>query len=88
MADRKTVRDPKRSAIAPLAGMKIARLRRYEVSEMLMAGALTPKSLAMVGRAVASTVASSCSMNIALATISATTRKFGAARLTGAAWNI
>ncbi|MBN8949371.1 MULTISPECIES: hypothetical protein [unclassified Rhizobium] len=27
-------------------------------------------------------------MNIALATISATTRKFGAARLTWAAWNI
>ena len=28
MAERKTVRDPKRSAMAPLAGMKIARLRR------------------------------------------------------------
>ena len=41
---------------------------------MLMAGALTWKSRAMVGSAVASTVASSCSMKIAQATISEVTR--------------
>ncbi len=42
---------------------------------MLMLGAATPKSRAMVGRAVARMVASSCSMNIALATIRAMKRK-------------
>jgi hypothetical protein len=41
---------------------------------MLMAGAPTWKSRAMVGRAVASTVASSCSMKIAQAMISEMTR--------------
>ncbi len=46
---------------------------------MLIAGGLTLKSRAIVGRAVARTVASSCSMNIELATISAIVRKFGAA---------
>jgi len=46
---------------------------------MLMAGGLTPKSRAMVGSAVASTVASSCSMNMALATIRAMVRKLGSA---------
>src|SRR5579871_6942553 len=40
-----------------------------------MCGAVTPKSRAMVGKAVASTVPSSCSMNIALATMSAIVRK-------------
>ncbi len=53
---------------------------------MLMAGALTPKSRAMVGRAVASTVASSCSMNMALATIRAIVRKLGKAGVATAGW--
>jgi len=52
---------------------------------MLIDGALTPKSRAMVGSAVARTVASSCSINMALATIIATTRKLGLARPTAAA---
>ncbi len=46
---------------------------------MLIAGAVTWKSCAMVGRAVARTVASNCSMNMALATIRAIVRKLGAA---------
>lgn len=51
-----------------------------------MAGALTAKSRAMVGSAVASTVASIFSISIALATIIAITRKLGAARRTIGAW--
>ena len=42
---------------------------------MLIAGAETLKSRAMVGSAVARIVASSCSMNMAEATISAMVRK-------------
>ena len=41
---------------------------------MLISGARTPKSRAIVGSAVASTVASRFSMNIAQAMISATVR--------------
>ena len=44
-----------------------------------MLGAVTPKSRAMVGSAVVSTVASSCSMNMALAMMSAMVRKLGSA---------
>src|SRR3569833_1990506 len=44
---------------------------------MLMAGALTAKSRAMAGKAVASTVASSWSMNMAAPTIKARVRKGG-----------
>ena len=36
MAPLKTRRVPKRSAMMPLAGMNTARLRRYEVSAMLI----------------------------------------------------
>ncbi len=49
---------------------------------MLIDGALTSKSRAIVGKAVARIVASSCSMNMALATMSAIVRKL---RRTGAA---
>ena len=45
---------------------------------MLIAGAETLKSRAIVGNAVARIVASSCSMNIAEATISAMVRKLRA----------
>ena len=41
---------------------------------MLIAGALAPKSRAIAGSAVASTVASSCSMKMAQARISEMTR--------------
>ncbi len=75
IAKRNTVRVPKRSAIFPLAGMKMARLRRYDVSATLIEGAATSKSLAMVGKAVARIVASSCSISIALATMRAMIRK-------------
>ena len=51
---------------------------------MLIAGARTPKSRAMVGSAVASTVASSCSMNSAHAMIRAIVRKLRAAGRTAA----
>ena len=40
-------------------------------------GADTPSSRAMLGRAVASTVPSSCSMNMAAPTIRAMVRKWG-----------
>jgi hypothetical protein len=68
------VREPNRSARRPLAGMKIASASRYEVSAELMLVAGTPKSRAIVGNAVASTVESICSMNNAQAMISAVTR--------------
>jgi hypothetical protein len=44
------------------------------VIAMLIAGAVTWKSRAMAGSAVASTVASSCSMKMAQATIREVTR--------------
>ena len=44
---------------------------------MLMAGAVTPRSRAMAGRAVASTVPSSCSMNMAAPMIRPMVRKWG-----------
>ncbi len=69
IAARNTERDPKRSAIRPLAGMNIASVSRYEVSAMFICSGSAPKLRAMVGSAVASTVPSNCSMNIALATI-------------------
>src|SRR5580693_10611395 len=47
---------------------------------MLMVVALTPRSRAMPGRAVASTVPSSCSMNMAAPTIRPMVRKCGVAR--------
>ena len=54
--------------------MNIAKVSRYDVSAMFMRSGSVWKLAAMVGSAVASTVPSSCSMNIALATISATVR--------------
>ena len=74
MALENTVRAPNLSARLPLAGMRTARLKRYDVSAMLMCEGDTAKCLAMVGRAVASTVPSSCSMKRALAMISAVVR--------------
>ena len=74
IAARNTVRDPKRSASRPLAGMNIASVSRYDVSATFMCSGLALKLFAIVGSAVASTVPSSCSMNIALATMSETVR--------------
>ena len=74
MAARNTVDEPHRSASLPLAGMNIASVGKLDVSAMFMRSGSVWKLAAMVGSAVASTVPSSCSMNIALATISATVR--------------
>ena len=68
------MRVPNRSATLPLAGMNTARLSRYAVSATFICNGSTPNVRAMVGRAVASTVPSNCSMNSALATISAVVR--------------
>jgi hypothetical protein len=54
--------------------MRTARLKRYDVNAMLICEGDTTKCLAMVGKAVASTVPSSCSMKSALAMISAVVR--------------
>ena len=54
--------------------MKVASASRYDVSAMLISGAGTLKSRAIVGSAVARTVASRFSMNIAQATINAIVR--------------
>jgi hypothetical protein len=68
---------PNLSAKYPLAGMNMASASRYEVSATLMLRGETLKLRAMVGRAVAKTVESSCSMNSALAMMSAVVRKLG-----------
>ena len=72
IAARNTDLEPKRSAIRPLAGMNIARVSRYDVSATFMRSGSTWKVRAIVGSAVARTVPSSCSMNMALATIIST----------------
>jgi hypothetical protein len=54
--------------------MRTARLKRYDVNAMLICEGDIAKCLAMVGKAVASTVPSSCSMKSALAMISAVVR--------------
>ncbi|MNE61350.1 hypothetical protein D3C80_1565580 [compost metagenome] len=58
------------SAIHPLIGMKIASATMYEVRASLSVIGPTFKSWAMVGRAVAMTVESICSMNSATARMS------------------
>src|SRR5712691_9697509 len=74
MAVRNMVRAPNRSAIQPLAGMKIASASRYEVMASLSSKGLEPISAAMAGSDVAMTVESMFSMNSATATISGTRR--------------
>src|SRR5712691_2778458 len=74
IAARNTVRAPKRSAVQPLAGMKIASDSRYEVTASLSASGLVPISAAIAGSEVAMTVESMFSMNRATATISGTIR--------------
>src|SRR5580700_10309573 len=69
IAARNTVRAPKRSAVQPLAGMKIASDSRYEVTASLSASGLVPISAAIAGSDVAITVESMFSMNKATATI-------------------
>ena len=51
-------------------------------------GALTPRSRAMPGRAVASTVPSICSMKTAAPTISATVRKWGRLPVIGVTYSV
>ncbi len=74
MAVRNTVRAPNRSAIQPLAGMKIASASRYDVMASLSSSGIEPISAAMAGSEVAITVESMFSMNSATATISGTRR--------------
>ena len=77
MAARNTVRAPKRSAVQPLAGMKIAKDSRYEVTASFKASGLVPISAAIAGSDVAMTVESMFSMNSATAMISGTIRSRG-----------
>ena len=63
MAMRKTLRAPKRSAIQPLAGMKMASASRYEVTASFSASGLVPSARAIAGSDVAITVESMFSMN-------------------------
>jgi hypothetical protein len=74
IAARNVDLDPKRSAMRPLAGMNIAKVSRYAVNAIFICNGSVSKLRAMVGSAVARTVPSSCSMNIALATIIRTVR--------------
>ncbi len=77
IAARKTVRAPNRSAVQPLAGMKIASDSRYEVTASLSASGLVPISVAIAGNEVAITVESMFSINRATAMISGTMRSRG-----------
>src|SRR3954468_1306478 len=52
IAAQNTCRAPKRSAIQPLIGMKMARLIKYEVIAALICGGDTPKLVAICGREV------------------------------------
>ncbi len=72
MAEAKTRRSPKRVAVQPLSGMKIASVSRYAVMPTFTATADVPKLRAMVGRPVAMMVASRFSMNSAPAASRAT----------------
>ena len=76
MAARNTLRAPKRSAVQPLAGMKIASDKRYDVTASLSASGLAPISAAIAGSDVAMTVKSMFSMNKATAMISGTMRSW------------
>ena len=71
---RSRYRSAHRSAMRPLAGMNTARLSRYDVSATFIRTGSAPKLLAIAGRAVDSTVASSCSISNADATINAVRR--------------
>ena len=77
MAARNTVRAPNRSAVQPLAGMKIASESRYDVTASFRARGLVPMSAAIAGKDVAMTVESMFSMNNATAMISGTMRSRG-----------
>ena len=71
IALKNTVFEPKRSAIQPLAGMKIASVSRYADMPMLKLTGLSWNVCAICGSAVAITLPSSISMKKAQATISA-----------------
>src|SRR5690606_4649018 len=77
IASRKIFLAPKRSAIHPLIGIKIASDTKYAVSASLSEIASVPISAAMAGRDVAMTVESNCSMNRATARISGVIRRTG-----------
>ena len=72
IAARNTVRAPNRSAVQPDSGMKIARLRRYEVMARLSRSGSSSSAAAMRGIATAITVESTFCMKSAPATISGT----------------
>ncbi len=74
MAVRNTLRAPKRSAVQPLAGIKMASDNRYDVTASFSASGLVPSARAIAGSDVAITVESMLSMNRAVATIKGTMR--------------
>jgi hypothetical protein len=69
IALKNTVREPHRSAIQPLTGMKIASASIYAVIPRLTLFGPTPNERAICGRAVAITVVSRYSMKKVAATI-------------------
>ena len=74
MARRKMLVAPKRSAIQPEIGMKMASDTKYDVSASFRAIGLVPMSAAMAGSEVAITVESMFSMNKATARMSGVMR--------------
>src|SRR5260221_7179348 len=77
MASRKMRRAPNRSANHPDAGMKTAKVNKYEVSANFSLIGASCKSRAIAGNAVERTVASRFSMNKAQATINGTKTRSG-----------
>src|SRR6202048_4791770 len=69
IATENTRRAPKRSAVQPLAGMKTASDKRYEVIASFSVSGLVPMSAAIARSEVAITVESTFSMNRAVATM-------------------
>ncbi len=74
---RKIFFAPKRSAIQPLTGMKMASATMYDVRASFSVIGPTPRSAAIAGRAVAITVESICSMKSATARMRGTMRFIG-----------
>ena len=72
MAEANTLRSPKRVAVHPLSGMKMASVSRYAVMPTFTATADVPKLRAIVGNPVAMIVASRFSINSAPAASRAT----------------
>ncbi len=78
MANRNTVRVPKRSASQPEAGISMAMVSEYATITDCMRSGLSPRLAAIAGRAVLTIVASSVCMKKPTATIHSRMRRSGA----------